>query len=492
MNRVGTSAAAVLVGVAVGCARTPTLRPPPPNNLMVVVLDDVGIDLVSAYGVGSLPAPMPTFDALAADGVLFERAYATPVCSSTRAALLTGRYGRRTGVGGVIGDVDPPFALPDAEVTLAEMLRSAPTPYTSAAVGKWHLANQRSFGWAWHPLSQGFARFSGTPGNLGGGEFGSFGYYDWIKDENGLVTSSKRYATTDTVDDAIRFARELPEPWMLYVAFNAPHPPFHSPPAALVHALPGNTLDPAELTRSVLEAADHEFGRLLASIDPAVRARTTIVWLGDNGTVGGAILPPSDPEESKSTLHEGGVHVPLVVSGAGVAAKGQRCGALVDVVDLFPTLAELAGVNLASIPGPGGGPVVLDGASLAPYLGDPGLPSQRRAIYAERFAPNGPPPYTTDWRSVRDERYAMLWSGRDQVALYDLTLAPPTDGPDLLLDGVSADERVILDGLWAELAPYAEMSYDHGEYGRPPEVPPHAGGSGATGGTGDTGGATPP
>jgi arylsulfatase A-like enzyme len=120
---------------------TPEGRPP---NVLIVLLDDVGTDKIGAYAEHPRPAHTPNLDALAAEGVLFRNAWATPQCSPSRAALLTGRYGRRSGVGRTVQAYESSYELPPDELTLPEMLRGAPDAWDSSEVGKWHLATYAS------------------------------------------------------------------------------------------------------------------------------------------------------------------------------------------------------------------------------------------------------------------------------------------------------------------------------------------------------------
>ncbi|MEQ1502808.1 MAG: sulfatase-like hydrolase/transferase [Myxococcota bacterium] len=420
-----------------------------PANVLIVVVDDLGTDLVDAYGTGGAPAHMPTVDGLVSEGVLFERAYATPVCSSTRASLLTGRHGRRTGVGGVIM-TESDFALALDEVTVAEVLTAAPTPYATAAFGKWHLAGGAWPGWERHPLDQGFGSYAGAPGNIEAAR--GYGYDHWLKNTNGVLAETTTYATTDTVNDAIAAVGSLPEPWFVYVAFNGVHLPSHVPPPEL--APPPVDDSEAARVRAAATAVDTELGRLLDAIDPTVRANTTVILLGDNGTTSVAVVPPQDPLRATGTQFEGGVRVPFVVTGPAVGSPGTRTDALVHVVDVMPTLAELSGTDLQGLRGMGGMPPVLDGISFAGVLADPAAPGPRSTVYTERFTPNGPRStvytersaangvlgaLTLDEASIRDERYTLIRVGSD-LSLYDHLANPVDDGPDLLADGRSPDE----------------------------------------------------
>ena len=421
----------------------------PPSNLVIVLLDDAGIDLFADWGSPD-PAPTPTLDALAATGVRFQQAYASPVCSPARAALLTGRYGRRTGVGGVIGSADAPFALPLDEVTLPELLRDAPDPWTTAFVGKWHLTTLDWPDADLQPGLQGFDHHRGSIGNLGNPRRG-YDYFRWRKQSDGVVGVSEVYATTDTIDDAIDLIRTMPEPWLLVLFPHAPHQPAHVPPAHLLSAPPPHDPRPRDLVKVMLEAFDTELARLLAELD---LDRTTVVVTSDNGTHPEA-LPRPDPDRGKGTLGELGVRVPLVVAGASVPTPGDS-DALVHLVDLFPTVAELTGASSPpSIP--------LDGHSLVPWLSDPVAghgATARSVLYNERFQPNGPPPYAQyDWRSLRDGPWLYV-ERRSGISLFDLRDGPY--GQDLLADGVDGDEEPLIRTLADRVGEIGRaLAYDH-------------------------------
>ncbi len=423
----------------------------PRPNVLLVVLDDVGTDKIGAYHEVPQCPRTPRIDALAAEGLLFRNAYANPLCSATRAALLTGRYGRRTGVGGNIPDKGR-WGLPLEEVTLAELLGAH--GYATAAVGKWHLMGPGAPEVALHPNRQGFAHYQGALHNL---YFGAGperpGYFHYDKTIDGTTTRVDEYATSATTDDALCELERLPEPWFLYVAYNAAHAPLHAPP--------GSSLAPdapkADEYDAMVEHVDGEIERLLEGLAPAQRAHTVIVLLGDNGTNPDAIRPPRDPEEGKATLYEGGVNVPLIVAGTCVARRGSETAALAHVVDLFPTLAALAGVARDEESAP------LDGLDLAAVLANPDDPGPRRFVYCERFdrfEDDAAGPYRLDWRTVRDERYKLLdLDGKRE--LHDLS-GRDDDGPALALDRLTEQQRAHLALLEAELARVArEAKYAH-------------------------------
>jgi len=412
-------------------ARAATLRPDVNDapNIVFILADDFGVNMVRAYGEASSPPCTPNIDGLATEGLLFRNAWANPVCSPTRAALLTGRYGFRTGVGqpGAGGTLDL------TETTLPEVLDG----YETACMGKWHLGGNNVD----HPNFSGFDHYAGA---IGGG----VGNYDsWQKVINGNAGPTSNYATTDTADDAIAMIQNLQAPWFLWVAFNAPHTPFHEPPSNIcptptcVDRYCGN-LGPnpsnADLAKAMTEAMDHEIGRILTTLD-AVDPNAIVIFMGDNGTAGQATQAPFISNRSKGSVYEGGVNVPLIVRGPGVQ-HGETQG-LVGPADLFATVAELAGVNIR-----GGPTVAQDSVSFVPYFSNPGL-SVRDLVYAEKFSPNGgAPPYAEHHRTARNERYKLIRITGQPDGFYDLQL-DAFEGTNRLGIGLNAREQAAFDEL---------------------------------------------
>lgn len=396
------------------------------ENVLVVLADDVGVDRVAAYGEHPLVGPTPTLDALAERGVLFRNAWATPLCSPTRAALLTGRFPFRTGVGK--GTSDDPYGLQLEEMTIPEMLEAGkPGSYRSLAFGKWHLAGNGDT--PMHPLLQGFEHHAGALNNL-------TTYFVWVKFVDGVSQQATTYATTDLVDDVLATLPGLQEPWFAYLAFNAAHIPYHAPPDSLhSFALSGDPLDSiAEHHKAMVEAFDTELGRMLEGLGEDLLARTTLVFLGDNGTPREATELPWISAHGKNTVYEGGVRVPMIVTGPRVARRGSECDALVNVVDLYATVAEIACVDLDAVQ-PFDRP--LDSISLLPFLADPKRSSLRRFNYSESFRPNGfLLPWDKDIRALRGPRFKLVRNQYlDQDELYDLLL-DPLERQDLLHDGL--------------------------------------------------------
>jgi arylsulfatase A-like enzyme len=411
-----------------------TTPPEQPTNVLMVILDDVGVDKVSSYGVFPEQPVTPTLDGLASEGMRFQWAYSAPTCSPARAWTYTGRFGRRTGIGRWILPTDDTWSLPATEVTLPVVLAGAPVPWTSALVGKWHLVSYDYPVPTEHPIDSGYTDFTGSLANLGSPFDQGLGrsYTRWEKVVDGVGTESDTYATTDEADEAIARLQTLPQPFCLTLSFNAPHVPLHVPQAGLFTVALSDPPTDVEEYDAMLEAADTELGRVLASMSADLRARTTIIVFGDNGTWQDVITPPFDRSRGKGSLFDGGVRIPLIVAGPFVGVPGSVSDALVEEVDLLPTIAEIAGAPLPDVP--------IDGVSFLPQLRDPTAPGARQYAWSDDFFPNGAPPYAPDSSMVRNAAYKLVRAyGSGAEALYHYT-GGIDEGPDLLALGPLDDD----------------------------------------------------
>jgi arylsulfatase A-like enzyme len=396
-------------------AQVETAQTEAPGNVLLVVADDVGCDMIGSFGQRPDAPPTPTLDGLAANGVSFVSAYTDPICSPSRAGILTGRYAFRTGLGSPIATIGTDHSLAHGEITLPEALALAnPWNVRNTAIGKWHLSAP-PFPVALEPNIQGFQWFEGEVGNL----YLPQSYYAHTKVRNGVLMPSTTYVTTEQVDDAIARSRAMREPWFMYVAFSSGHAPWHVPPANLHgYALSGApSASPLDHYRASVQAMDTEFGRLLGGIDPAVLARTTVIFIGDNGSPNEVVTPPSVPGKCKGTLYEGGVHVPLIIAGNRVEQPGSRCYSLVNAVDLFPTVLDLLETPRAEVAAtcrP------FDGISLVRYLRQPWASPLREWVLAMRFAPNGFGPYQSYGRMVRSARWKLIERANQIDLFFDM------------------------------------------------------------------------
>ena len=421
----------------------PTARHP--ANLLIVLADDLGVDQLASYGEGANTPVTPNIDTLAKGGVLFRNAYGYAFCSPTRAALLTGRHPFRTGMGTyMIPGAEEAYALQPEEITLPEMLAGADRPFRCAAFGKWHLGNA-TVGGPLAPNLQGFTHFEGTEGNI----VMPYHYSFWPKIEDVVAHDHTIYATTDTVDGALDWIATAPEPWFAYVALHSNHNPLHVPPDGLYTSDVSTAhahFNPRPYYVAMAEATDAEFGRLVVGLGPA-RLRTNIIFLTDNGSPKDMVVPPVAPYQHKGTFYEGGIGVALIASGPAVLAPGSEVESLVQVTDLFATVAELAGVDLAEVlPSEH----ALDSLSLAPFLRDPAAPPVRSTAYSELFSPNGFGDKDTWFKTLRGERYKLVIEGGSPDRLFDLML-DPYEAQDLLSGTPTTEELAEYDALKSAL-----------------------------------------
>lgn len=354
-------------------------------NVVLIVADDLGAADLSCYG--SRYHHTPSLDRLAGEGVRFTQGYAAcPVCSPTRAALMTGKYPARLHLTDWLpGRPDmpaqrllrPPFCqqLPLEETTLAEVLHAA--GYATASIGKWHLG-----GAGFEPQKQGFdlniaGDAAGTPKSY----FAPYGRDG--KFMPGLDQApTGEYLTDRLTAEAEKFIdQNRDRPFFLYLPHFAVHTPL-SGKEDLVRkheekpkpALPQNN----PIYAAMLESLDDSVGRVLRKLDELKLAeKTVIVFTSDNGglaTVEGPNTPATSNaplREGKGYLYEGGLRVPLLVKWPGGAKPGNVCETPACSIDLVPTVAEICGVPA---------PTAIDGVSLVPLLRQSGdLP--RRTLF---------------------------------------------------------------------------------------------------------------
>ena len=421
-----------------------------PLNVLVVVIDDLGVDKVGLYGVGREEVPpTPTLDRLGAEGVHFTRAYAMPSCSPSRATAQTGRQPWQHRIARPLSPRGP-VSLRLEEITIPEMLRlGTDGAYESSALGKWHLGSFRSDLFN-HANDQGYDFYAGQMGDLGpshSSDGSPMSYYHWEKNTNGALEWVETYVTTDTANDAIARIDAMEPPWFMWMAFNAPHAPWHEPPPELTTE-PVGTTSVMRKYNAAAEAVDTELGRVLAHLDESEHADDTLVLvLGDNGSPPEAASPPFDETTAKGTVYEGGVRVPLIARGPVVTDPGRAVDHLVQISDLFATIADAAEVDLSRIP------VDIQSRSLMPYLVDPDAPSRREVVYSESFGPvRGP--YTYARRMIRDERYKLVqkWLDGSETLheLYDLE-GLDVEGENLMEGVLTPSEREAYLRLAAEL-----------------------------------------
>lgn len=366
---------AVLTGIArcfAGSGDAP-VRPP---NFVIVLADDLGYGDLGCYGNPDIRTPH--LDALAAGGLRFTDFHASgPVCSPTRAGLLTGRYQQRAGIPGVINaspDVNRHHGLQSGEVTFAELL--AGKGYRTGICGKWHLGYEPRY----NPVTQGFGSFHGyVSGNIDyHSHVDRMGVPDWWNGPE--LQPESGYSTHLITRHALDFLEASDaRPFCLYVAYEAPHDPYqgpNDPPLRRSGEVTPLRYAPGQIERAyreMVEEMDAGIGRIVTAIQTGASATNTLVFFcSDNGATprgrnGGL-------RGFKGSLWEGGHRVPAIAWWPGRIAPGRTTDATAISLDVMPALLELAG-----LPAPTDRP--LDGVSLTSLLFGRGPAPVRRLFW---------------------------------------------------------------------------------------------------------------
>ncbi len=372
------------------------------KNVAIIILDDIGVDYLSVYHPYDWSPRTPNIEQFRQKGALIKNAWSMPTCSPTRSAILTGKYPYKTGVGYRVHPKRPQDSLKLSEKTLPERIKSIYPNYSTANIGKWHVSTG-----AKDPIKQGYDLFSGTISGV------IPNYFNWKKNVNGERVLVNNYHTTELVDDSLDWISAQNNPWLLWLAFIAPHHPLHTPPSGL-------TTERAVTSESdqytlMIEALDTELGRLLEQID---LSSTYVFILGDNGTSSSLKQPPFKGSKGKGTLYQGGIHVPLLVAGPGIP-QGSTIEGLIHLTDIHATVLELLGITFNG----------KDSLSFAASLKDPSIVSPRKWNYSQIFnsdkvANRLPGQKTLDGITVRDHRYKLLIPEKGRRVFFDLETDP--------------------------------------------------------------------
>ena len=313
-------------------------------NIVIILADDLGWGAVSYHADW---AETPNIDRLTKEGIELDRFYVAPMCSPTRAGLLTGRYPIRFGLARAVIPPQRNFGLPVQERTIAKMLASA--GYVHRGIfGKWHLGHHHV---KWHPLSRGFTHFEGHyNGAIDYFSLERDGERDWHV--NYQPSDAQGYSTDLIADAAAQFivaSAKDDAPYFCYVPFNAPHSPFQAKPEDISHFAKGKKVKTQDKLRAMIRSLDQGVGRLLSAIDKTSQAANTQVWfMSDNGGVG-KFKPNNRPlRGSKLTTFEGGVRVPACVRWPAKWPGGRKLENTVGYIDVAPTILASAGIDSAS------------------------------------------------------------------------------------------------------------------------------------------------
>ena len=381
-------------GAADGESADPAPRPTKPNILLIVA-DDLGYADVGYQGARDVRTPH--IDSIARQGVRFTNAYvSSPVCSPTRAGLITGRYQQR--FGHEFNVSGPWVGLPTGEITLAQVMRNA--GYATATVGKWHLGEAEEF----HPLERGFDEFFGFLGL-------SHPYLVRHQSLNRILRGKRGTRETEYLTDAfgresVAFVeRNKDVPFFLFLSFSAVHTPMQAPPRYVNRFTEIN--DARRRTYAgMLSAMDDAIGRVLSSVRAnGLDGRTLVFFISDNGgrtKANGAAR--NDPlRKGKGSLYEGGIRVPFALRWEGELPAGVTYENPVISLDLFASSTAAAKATL-----PRDRPI--DGVNLLPALRGETTRAPHEALFwrqGNRYA-------------VRHGRWKLVKQRGEGVELYDL------------------------------------------------------------------------
>lgn len=388
------------------------VQPAPPRpNVVLILADDLGYGDVGFNGGKEIPTPC--LDALAREGVRFASGYASaPLCSPTRAGLLTGRYQQRFGweQNPKGDDKKDGVGMDKREVLLPAALKTA--GYTCGLVGKWHLGSQEGF----HPMDRGFDSFVGSTGNPGFYflDAKALGKGRLLRGRTPMAPGSPEQGShlTDLLTrEATAFIEaNRAKPFFLYLAYTAVHVPLE-PPQPLLDRFAGIPDADRRAYAATLCGLDNGVGAVLKKLEETGLAKNTLViFLSDNGGSyhNTASRTPNAPfRGDKGTMWEGGIRVPFLLRWQARLPGGRVWESPVIALDLFPTI--LAATGAASPEG-----VALDGVNLLPFLTE------------ER---QGAPHETLFWRmgsegAVRHGNLKWLRGGDGEARLYDLEKDP--------------------------------------------------------------------
>lgn len=337
-------------------------------NIIVILTDDQGYGDLSIHGNTLIQTP--NMDRLAKEGVRVKEFYVTPLCATTRASLLTGRYNQRTGV---FWPAKGAEVLRHGEVTIAEALKEV--GYHTSIIGKWHLGRYGQYS----PLTHGFDEFFGFRDGM------IDDYFDTTLEHNGRPTQIHNYITNALTEAALRFVQtNQHQPFFLYLSYNAPHIP-NQVPEKYEQVYIDQGL-PSQLAKvyGMISCLDDGIGKILQTLQKLhLDERTIIFFLSDNGPqmeTGREMKQFRSPEwqnldamwkgverynsnlrGDKSSVYEGGIRSPFFARWPGQFPAGRTLDMAAAHIDLLPTILELCGLKDLR-------KTFLDGKSLAPFL----------------------------------------------------------------------------------------------------------------------------
>jgi arylsulfatase A-like enzyme len=386
---------------------------PPKPNILYIVADDLGWADVGFHGS---EIKTPTLDQLADQGAMLDEFYVQPMCTPTRAALLTGRYPLRYGMQSFVILPEQTYGIPNDEKLLPQILKEA--GYETSLIGKWHLGHADRKLW---PRQRGFDYYYGSLiGEIDYNTHKVHGVTDWYRDNKRLEEPG--YATELLGKDAVRYIEkyDFKKPMFMYLAFTAPHTPLQAPRKYL-DRYSGIADENRRVYAAMVSAMDDQIAAVLDALKRrGVRDNTLIVFHSDNGGVKSAMFagqietkgaPPASNgpfREGKGTLYEGGTRAVALANWPG-KIKAQKVTEPLHVVDMLPTIAGRAGASLS-------GTKPLDGKDVWKTISEGAASPRTEVIYnVEMFR-----------AAVRQGDFKLVWRATlpSKMELFDVAKDP--------------------------------------------------------------------
>jgi len=402
-------------------------------NIIVIVSDDQGYAEIGAQGCKDIPTP--NIDSLGRNGIRFTNGYVScPVCSPTRAGLITGRYQQRFGHEFNPGpEPADNFGLPLSETTLAARLKSA--GYRTGIVGKWHLGFTEKY----QPLNRGFDEFFGFLG-------GAHQYFGEKGDgRNSIMRGSERVEEKEYLTDA--FAREAvsfierhsKEPFFLYLTFNAVHSPLQAPEKYLSR-FSGITDTKRRTFAAMLSAMDDAVGQVLDTLRKSTLEENTLVFfVSDNGGPTQSTTSNNAPLSGyKGQVLEGGIRVPYLVQWKGTIPAGEVYDKPVISLDIAPTACKVAGAKAEG--------AKFDGVDLLPFLTGKSSDNPHDALYW-RFGPQSAI-RKGDWKLVKLADGEHLYNLAEDIGEKDDVASKNSEKLKELSDQLAGWDSKLAKPLW--------------------------------------------
>ena len=444
--RMFTTLLAALALVSAGRAGAADAPAAPRPHIILIVSDDQGYGDFSCHGNPVLKTPH--LDRLHDEGVRFRQFQVSPTCAPTRSALFSGRHEFKNGVTHTIFERE---RMSLDTTTLAQVLKGA--GYRTGVFGKWHLGDED----AYQPDRRGFDEvFIHGGGGIGQSYPGSCGdapgntYFSPAIKHNGTFVKTTGYCTDVFFGQAIRWMESAKQgpPFFCYLALNAPHAPLHVPEDYAARYAGRVAPEQAKFLGMVANLDDN-VGRLLAQLTAwGIEKQTLIIYMNDNGGTAGVPVFSAGLRGRKGTAYQGGTRAASFWRWPGTLQPAD-VNALAAHLDVFPTLAELAGAAL-----PEAVAQQVEGRSLVPLLRDPQAPWADRTLvtHVGRWE-KGTPPRPYGACSIRDARFSLVREGKEWH-LFDLA-ADPGERINVAADHPEVVARLsaAYDQWWADVQP---------------------------------------